>query len=827
VVEGRRRHNLPTHLTSFVGRRREVAEVAARLGEHRLVTLTGAGGVGKTRLSFEVAAEIESGYPDGVWTVELAPVTDPARVPIEVAARLGIELRGNQSPVAVLQEQLANRQLLLVLDNCEHLVAACADLAEVLLRACPGLCVMATSRERLGVPGEAVYVVPPLAAPGVWDTADPTEITRYDAVQLFVERAQLVRADFTLLDDNATAVTTICRALDGIPLAIELAAARVRALSVAEIASRLAASPFRMLTSDRGAPRRQQTLAATLDWSYALLNDPERKLLRCLSVFVGGFELDAAEAICGGETVVDQLTNLVDKSLVIVERRYRLLEPIRQYAAAKLAEVAEADAVRARHRDWYLDFAERAVDGMIASDQLAWHARLDDEHDNLRAALEYCRVEPAPESELRLVGSLAAFWIRHTKYAAEGRARLDDVLARTEHVSSLAGRRARILALDWRGYFLRGSRGRWISPTEEHTDTAHAERAVALARELGDRGLLATALRHLATNDYTTYGLGSSPSASTRAHVAARAQAQAWLEEAVDCARGAGIAREVGYSLAHLAGLAHARGDVVQAERLCSESLAVLRQAGDRDALHFGLAISARLALRRGDRERARRELEECAALRRELSWPPLLGDATALGTLDIERGDFANAMARFREIIECTIDPGLLVFALLGVARVAAAWGDAPAAVRLSGAAIGHPVFRQHTAVPEAVDAIDAVNAFRVTLGDEGFAAAWAEGQQMSLDDALASAWALKPPSTSSTQSTGLTPREQEVARLVAEGMTNREIATALVIAEPTAERHVANILSKLGFHTRTQIATWHERQMNVSRVESSRAVS
>jgi predicted ATPase/DNA-binding XRE family transcriptional regulator len=739
------RCHLPVQLTTFVGRARELAAVNAHLAEHRLVSLTGAGGVGKTRLAFEAAVDIAAGFPDGIWAIELAPLADPAQVSREVAARIGIQVRDNEPALALLRKGLAERELLIVLDNCEHLVAACAELARVLLEACPGVRLMATSRERLGVPGEAVFVVPPLDTPHAREAAHPTELARYDAVHLFVERARLARADFALTEQNAEAVTAICRKLDGIPLAIELASARVRALSVEEIASRLGASPFRLLTG--GAQQRQRTLAATLDWSYELLDEAERVLLRGLSVFLGGFELDAVEAVRSGDTVLEELTGLVDKSLVVAERRYRLLEPVRQYAAQKLVESGEVDAVRARHRDWYLAFAERAVDGMIAPDQVAWYARLEAEHDNLRAALEYSWLEPNPEAELRLVGALAVFWARHgTERGAEARARLDDVLPRTEQVSSLAGRRARILALDWRGYLDRGSRGRWISPIEEHGDAAHAQRAVALGREFGDPGLLATALRHLATLDYAMYGLGASPHPSADAHVA-KEQAQALLEEAVECAREAGVAREVGYSLAHLAGLAHARGDVAEAERLSTESLTVLRQAGDRDALASGLGIFARIALRHGDRALARRELEEGCALRRELSKTPLVSDATLLGKLDVESGDFAGAVARFREILGSTIDPGLLVFTLVGVAQVAAGWGDAYAAARLLGATVGHSVFRRHSAVSEAVDAMDAASALRSTLGQEMFAAAWAEGESMSLDRAVAYALSLEPP--------------------------------------------------------------------------------
>jgi predicted ATPase/DNA-binding CsgD family transcriptional regulator len=788
VILDPRRHNLPAQLTSFVGRARELAEVSERLGEHRLVTLTGAGGVGKTRLALEAAERIRAGYRDGVWVVEIAPLADPAQVPREVAARLGIE-----PPPALLQEELADQELLLVLDNCEHVVDACADLAGALLRACPGVRLLATSRERLGVPGEAVYVVPPLESPDPRDTARPEELARYAAVRLFVERARLARADFALSEANAAPVAEVCRRLDGIPLAIELAAARVRALPVEEIAARLDSGSFRLLTGGRGAPPRQQTLAAAIDWSYDLLAESERALLRRLSAFVGGFALDAAEAICAGESVLDGLTGLVDKSLVVAERRYRLLEPIRQYAAEKLAEAGEADAVRIRHRDWYLDFAERAVGGMVAPDQLAWFERLRAEHDNLRAALAYSRVEPNPEAELRLVGALAGFWHRNGDNA-EARARIDDVLARTEQVSSLAGRRARVLALDWRGFLA--------------AETALAERAVALAREIGDGALLATALRHLAANANREL-YGRAPTLGD--------EARPLLEEAVGRAREAGVAREVGYALAMLARLSLDAGDVAEAEKLSGEALAVLRQAGDRDALHVALRVAALIALRRGERDRARADLEAAVALHREISPAPAPQEAALLASLDRESGDFAAAVARFREVIVAaggSLDPAPIVFALAGVAGLAAAWGDPRTAARLLGATIGHRAYRRPGAVHAASRVTTDAAALRAVLGEGPFAAAWAEGEKMSLDEAVACALALEPPPTARGRSSVLTLREQEVARLIAEGKSNREIAAALVIAEPTAERHVANILNKLGFHSRAQVAAWHERQ-------------
>jgi tetratricopeptide (TPR) repeat protein len=311
-----------------------------------------------------------------------------------------------------------------------------------------------------------------------------------------------------------------------------------------------------------------------------------------------------------------------------------------------------------------------------------------------------------------------------------------------------------VLALDWRGYLE-------VAYLDKNGVNTYAERAVALARELSDAGLLSTTLRHLASHEFSAYGLGLNP----------RSQAQAWLEEAVACAREASIVREVGYSLARLARLAEARGDVAEAERLSAEALVALRQAGDRDALKFGLGVSARLALLRGDRERARKELEEGAAIQRELVGHPLVSDAILLAALDIETGDFAPALARYREIIAVTPNPALVVFTMLGIARLVAAWGDSRAAARLLGATMLHRVYRRHSDVQDATRAREDAMALRAALGDEVFSAAWAEGESMSFDEAVAYALTLAPPSTTRGEVLVLTAREQEVGRLIAEG--------------------------------------------------------
>jgi len=384
-------NNLPRQLTSFIGREREMAEVKRLLTTTRLLTLTGSGGCGKTRLALQVAADLVEEFANGVWLVELAALTDPALVPQAVASALGVREEPGRPLLATLSDYLKAKRLLLLLDNCEHLVAACAYLAEALLRACPHLRILATSREALNIAGETVWRVPSLSLPDLLHLPSVEHLTQYEAVRLFIERALISRPDFVLTSQGAPSVAQVCHRLDGIPLAIELAAARVKVLSVEQIAARLD-NRFRLLTSgSRTALPRQKTLRAAIDWSYDLLSETERMVLRRLSVFAGGWTLEAAEAICVGEgiewhEVLDPLMQLVDKSLVMMEEqggtvRYRLLETVRQYGRDKLPASGEADVVRGRHRDWYLALAERAEPELLGSNQAVWLERLETEHD--------------------------------------------------------------------------------------------------------------------------------------------------------------------------------------------------------------------------------------------------------------------------------------------------------------------------------------------------------------------------------------------------------------------------------------------------------------
>jgi predicted ATPase/class 3 adenylate cyclase/DNA-binding CsgD family transcriptional regulator len=472
-------HNLPAQLTSFVGRQSEIRNLREALAANRLVTLTGAGGAGKTRLAVQVAAALATEYGDGICYVDLAPITHPAVVPVTAARALGLPDQPGRSTVDTLQQHLRDRHMLLVWDNCEHLLDACASMVADLLGAAPGLTVLATSREPLGVTGEAGWQVPSLSLSD-------------DAVELFADRARLARSDFTITDDNAGAVTEICRRLDGMPLAIELAAARVRTLSLTEIVDSLH-DRFRILTGgSRIAVRRQQTLRASVDWSHALLTDTERVLFRRLAVFLGGFDLDAAQAVAGADgmeryQVLDQLTLLVDKSLVVAENtggptRYRLLETVRQYALEKLGESGEADAVRSRHCDYYTAMAA-LLDAPARTD---YEQRLDQaevEMDNLRYALGWNLETSDTERALSLASSLQPLWLTRGR-VLEGRTWFDTVVAERDltDLEVPAPVRARALAdTAVLSMFVGGTIDR-------------AERALAIARELGDPALLARTL---------------------------------------------------------------------------------------------------------------------------------------------------------------------------------------------------------------------------------------------------------------------------------------------------------------------------------------------
>jgi predicted ATPase len=680
------RGGLPAPLTSFVGRERELAELEELLATGRLLTLTGAGGAGKTRLALALAARQLPAFPDGAWFTDLAPTSDPALVPKTVAAALGLRELPDLSPTASVIDHARARTMLLVLDNCEHVVAACAALAEALLRACPDLRIVATSRERLGTPGEVAWRVPSLSVPDAGEPPAAEALAGYPAVRLFVERARSVRPDFRLTEENGPAVGEVCRRLDGIPLAIELAAAQSRLLSVEQTADRLTGR-FRLLeNADRAGLPRHRTLRALIDWSHDLLAEPERTLLRRLSVFAGGWTLEAAEAVCAGgaiatEDVLELLARLVDTSLVVVdepggEARYRLLETIRQYAAEQLRGAGEEPQLRRRHVGWMVDLAERALPELMRPDQAAWYARLEQEHDNIRAALRWAHESGEGETGRRLCGALWRFWGMHAHYA-EARLWSARLLAVPAHgPESPAGLRARAGAL-YAGGFAAFRQGDLPAARAACTD------AVALARDAGDADSGFWALHVLGMIDRAQGDYADS---------AAR------LEEAYGLAQSLGDDRGTFYrcvSLIQLGDTARCQQEYGRARVLLEESLALQRLSGDR-ALVYTTAVTllplGHVAHEQGDHAAARTCYEEALELARKVgSLPAAAAAITHLGYLAIDRDDADGGAELCREGLALYRKQGSrmgVASGLEGLAGAAAVAGQPERALRLAGQA-------------------------------------------------------------------------------------------------------------------------------------------
>ncbi len=722
-VRPRPRTNLPASLSSFIGREREIGEVKRALASTRLLTLTGTGGCGKSRLALRIAGDLMDAYPDGVWVVELAPLADPSLLPQTVAVTLGLRAGTDQSVLETLTGDLAPKDLLLLLDNCEHLIEAAAPLVEALLRACPRLRILATSREALRIAGETSWLVPSLPLP-LTNGATVDDVQRSDAVQLFVERARAVRPVFRLTSANAAVVTQICRRLDGIPLAIELAAARVRMLSVEQIARHLDDRFGFLIGGSRGALPRQQTLQATLDWSYALLTDPERRLFRCLSVFGGGFDLEAAEAVGGG---LDLLTQLVDKSLVQAEvgagkERYRLLETVRQYGWERLVESGEATVARNRHLAWCVALAQRAEPELDGTRQLEWLERLDAEYDNLRAAIEW-GLEVDPVAGLRLAGSLWQFW-QLRGYLAEGRRWLEAVLASPGVVGQPERQRERAWALLGAGML---ARDQGDSPAAR----GFGAESLALFGEVADPRGVVEALRNVGLCRLED----GEPADQVRPP----------LEESLVRARAMGNHRSAGVALRYLGHVAAREGDDLGAHRLFGEALALFRQLGNVVETGDTLKVRGLFYLARGDLSDARRDLEEGLEIHRRLGHKRGTGLVLlGLGCLAQEEGDRATAGELLNEgarLLREVAAPG--IHQLLGYqGQRAIARGEFDRGIRLVAAAAAaqseNVVFSIILASGHTIEKASAIAAARAALGEQAFTAAWAEGQAMTLEQAL-----------------------------------------------------------------------------------------
>ena len=843
--------NLPAEPNSFIGRERDLAELARMLGEVRALTLSGPGGIGKTRLAVRLAREVIAGAGepteadgpevpgdiDEAWLVELADWH--GQTAQQVAATIGVREEQGVPLAQTLAEALRPRHVLLILDTCEHQVSDCATLVQLLLARCPWLRIIATSREPLRVRGETVWRVPPLELPP--DGLASAELAAHEAVRLFAARAAGARPGFTLTEDNTASVARLCRTLDGIPLGIELSAARVRALSVEQIADRLR-DRFQLLDSgDRTAPLRQQTLRATVDWSYELLDGPEQVLLRRLAVF-SGWNLDMAEQVCSddaipADTVLGLLISLIDKSLVVLDgeaagdARYRLLDTIREYAAERLTAAGEQSSLSLRHRDCILALVEDTARGMFNRGEPPWPVRRAvfrrgiAEYGNFRLALATSLAHGHAEEGLRLCAGLRNMWVPHGD-AREAATWLDRFLV--QEAGEVSPRvRGRALAC----------RAEIAFELQEYDALLRsAQESLELSRASGDDFTVPTALRVIA---------------QAAARAARLGEAVTYVDEALAAAEASGNDWETGLTLAARAAVAVRQGKLKSAQRAYEAAHEVLSDNNRWGVaqVEYGMGTLARA---RGDDKMAVRYFEDAMETFRELdAWPEIARCqagigwiAVANGNLDLARDSLAEAL-RLNQMCgqRLGVARGLEAFAALAAARQ-----QPEQAARLAGAACQLRESLGHAAgIGPRIEQV--LEFARDQLGASAAAAVFAEGREMTVEAAaryalgssqrgtavpgprvggepawadparLAAAAGSRHEAGASHRSPSpLTPREHEIVLLIAQGLSNKQIADELVISPATAARHVANILAKLGFSSRTQVASWATRHEPLS---------
>lgn len=664
-------NNLPAQLTSFIGRDTELADLRALLASNRLLTLTGPGGTGKTRLALRLASEVLDTFAAGAWLIELASVFDPDLVPQTVVATLGVHEEPGRTIVDALSDYLRTKNILLILDNCEHLIGSCAELADVLLRVAPGLRILATSRESLGITGETAFRVPPLTVPIPRERADLDRLAENACVRLFVDRALAADPRFQLTERNAAAVSEICLRLDGIPLAIELAAARIKVIPPEQIATRLD-DRFRLLTGgSRAALERHQTLAALIDWSHDLLSEPERTLLRRLSVFAGGWSLDAATSVCDGvlaEGTLETIARLADKSMVVVEGpmetgegRYRLLETIRQYARDKLLASGESEQLRDRHLDYFLRFAEAIEPKLRGAEQLVWLGRVETEHDNLRTALAWALESRKSGSALRLAGALSYFW-ELRGYLAEGQKWLAEALSSSERereavvigvsrpsspalADTNKAARAKVLYASGRVHF--------ASHVEPSVSRAIVEEALQSWRELGDKWWVAVALEHVG---FMLRWEGDAETSVAR------------LEEGVSLAREVQDRWPLALCLMRLGG-SLVGSDVAASLRIFEEAEAIARAIGDRHLLSQVLVAHASAHFLSGNLSAAASMAAEALVEGRAVgSVISVFLSLMAMAVISCLQGDATGAKAYCHELLDFGRETGSPTVHILGL---------------------------------------------------------------------------------------------------------------------------------------------------------------
>ena len=810
--------NLPAQVSSFIGRESELAEVRALVGGSRLVTLTGAGGAGKTRLGLQLAAGLLDRTGDGVWFADLAPVGDPDLVAVTVADVLGVRQEPGRPVLDTVEAAVGGRSLLVLLDNCEHVIGACAKLADALLRGCPNLALLATSREPLSIGGERVYRVPSLGVPA--DGDDAGAIWASEAVRLLADRAAAQGAPLAEDEETAAVARGICRRLDGIPLAIELAAARLRVMPAAELEARLD-DRFALLTGgSRAGLARQQTLWAMVDWSWELLAGAERAVLAALSVFAGGFGLAAAEAVAAGPAVpaagvAGLLGALVDKSLVQFgdagagPDRYRLLETVRQYAAGQLDALgpAVADGVRLAHREYYLALAEAAAPQLVAADQAAWLDRLDAELGNLRAAITFSQAQPDPASGLRLAAALHMYWAVRG-HAAEGAGVLRALLDAPEAQEATLPR-ARALAAA--AHILDKTSGYAIAGD-------YCQEALAIARAAGDEYLVADLLYKRA---WVLLRQGQTGAALPL------------IEQGLGLAQRLGEPHLTARLISARSYAAYVVGDPASV-RDAAKALPLFRQAGDRQMVGATLGNLGYHELAAGDLDAARTHLTESLDIARALNdRDGITYQAFNLGLAEYLGGSPGAAGAWFAESLDLARRMGMVrqtAYALTGLAMAGHGEADPGWSAQLHGTADQALADLGETLEPLESRLADLDRQrLRAAMGADAFEAEYAAGRILDLARAAhqalqgleagrkaprAGARGNEPDTTVSGAAVGaLTPRELDVLRLVAQGLSNPDIAQRLVLSEHTVHRHLANILRKLDLSSRAAAAAWGTR--------------
>jgi predicted ATPase/DNA-binding CsgD family transcriptional regulator/DNA-binding XRE family transcriptional regulator len=796
---------LPAPVSSFVGREQEVEHVRRALTATRLITLLGPGGIGKSRLAVEAAAGVVDQFADGVTFVALASVRDPDLVSGAVAQALDIQEMGTRALLDRLHSHLRTAHLLLVLDNFEHVLPA-ADLVGSLLANCPRLRVLVTSRAALRISGEREIAVHPLALPDPHNLPPARQLAGYEAIRLFVERGRNISSDLELTDQQTKIVAEICARLDGLPLAIELAAARLRVLPLEMLLERLERRLPQLVGGPRDAPARQQTLTATIGWSYDLLEPHEQRLFRGLSVFAGAFTLEAAESVCHdadlGDTVVDGLESLLAQSLIGRQAGppgaawFRMLETVREFALEQAIEAEQSSGFRRRHAAYYLELGEQAQPNFSSVDAPRWLLRLEAEHDNLRAALGWALEEHDADSAVRLSSAIWQFWYAHG-HLTEGARWLDEALrlpAASSGQPMADGRvsaRARALAgagilAHYQGDYARAA--------------TLCGQSLGLSRQVDDQLCTATALHGLA--------LVSRSGADF-------ATARTMLQEARRIHEALGDQWGLSYTLRYLAVVLWMEADYGAAEQAIDAALALATSIGDRQGAATTLTVRSYVA-----RSLDKNHVAETAALE-SLSLHDAYGDRRgggqalwALGMALAGQGRCREALAHYKRALALFAEIGdryFICMCWIGLAELALAAGRPRDAVCLLAAssrvmaAMGAPLWP--SIEPYVQRSVEQAHG---SLSQSAYAAAWAAGEALTLESAVALGLGVPEVVRAANGLSGLTAREVSVARRLAHGLTNKQIAEELVIAEGTADRHVANILEKLGFRSRAQVAAW-----------------